>query len=699
MVFKTMKKSLMQFSDRSRLITSSSCKVFVLLLVLLSGCTQIDNPEEEIKGAIQYELFTSFPKTRTVTEDGVEVNWVADDMINVTHSVAGSSTWIKDGIFSIGESNIADGKFTGTLSSPLDVDTSYDWYVLYPSSNDYQSPDGENRIVIGNVVGEAQEQEGNSNRSHLAGRNVPLYGKALNVPSTNKPTVALNQLLAVVKIHVTNTKNNKLVVTSASFTASEDIVGEYSVDFTQDAPLISATGGGTSSTAELTVKEGAPIEKDGSSDYYVVIKPFTAPAGSQLKVNINGIEKAITIGEKPVNFYAGKIKTINFTYDANPVIIMTDDVLEINEETVWEQVSETACKTQAIIQVSTGQRLLFRHGNYHLANKLTILGYENSDKNSEPVSSVDLVLPSEIMVIPDGVNYIRLISTTSGSGLTPTMCEEDNFHVINVEGNSAQSGTKLWDWNHSSSSLTQGMACANGYCFQAFADGYVDIWEIGTKTYIESVFFPVASDAGVDCMHLNNLCFGDKYNAEDTFGVLWGNNESIGSSMVGVRVTREGGHFVFTKVAEVAPPYMDNSAYIADDQYIDFNNKRMVQVVYKKNEAVTIPRTGFSDTVVSYYSYDELKSGATYSLLGRFEFPIMWAMQGGRVVDNLFYLVSGVEGSANCINIFNLNTHKCTEVIDLSRDCFGIIEEPQGLEFYQNKTYLSTINGFYEINI
>ena len=673
--------------------------LFVAAVVLCTGCNQIDNVFKEDVSPIKYELFTSFATTRTVTNDAVEVNWASGDALSVSHVIAGGQGFVKDGKFTIADNNLAQGKFDGTLTAALEDETSYDWYALYPYSDSYVSPSGENHVIVGCLSGGTQVQEGNSSRTHLAGAHIPLYGKVLNFSSANKPQIAMNQLLSVVKVHVTNTKYKPLIVNTVSFTASEDIVGEYSVNFVSDTPVFTTTGGGISSTANLVVSEGEPIEKNGVGDYYIAIKPFIAPSGAHLTISVNGIEKEIIIGSNAVSFSAGKIKTINFAYDANPVITMSEEVLKLNDETVWEQTTAMECSTEALIKVTPGQRFLFRHGNYHLANKLTILGYEDSDKESDPIESIDLVLPKEIMTIPEGVYYIRLKSATSSSDLTPEMCVEDDFYIIDVSGNSTQGGNKLWDWNHSSSSLTQGMACSNGYCFQAFADGYVDIWNIESRTFVESVFFPVASDAGVDCMHLNNLCFGDKYDASDTFGMLWGNNESIGSSMVGVRVTLEGGHFVFTKIAEVQPPYMNNSLYIADDQYIDFQNKRMVQVVYKKNDAVTIPRAGFSDTVLSYYSFDNFNASVAYSLVGRFEFPIMWAMQGGRVVNNTFYLVSGVEGSANCINVFNMNTQKCTEVIDLSRDCFGINEEPQGLEFMDDNVYLSTVDGFYRINI
>lgn len=402
-----------------------------------------------------------------------------------------------------------------------------------------------------------------------------------------------------------------------------------------------------------------------------------------------------------------QLAALQFTIDSlispdtsflNNIITFDSEVIVLNEVTTWEQLSTTECVTKAFFSVTSGQRILFRHGNYHLANKLQILEYHDSNNNSPLSSYTELVLPKEVYVVPEGVAFIKLKSITGADTLTPAQCVEDNFHVIDVSGNNLQNATLLWEWNHSTSSIAQGMACANGYCFQAFADGYVDIWDLSTSTFVESLFFPVGSDAGVDCMHLNNLCFGDKYESTDSFGILWGNNESIGSSMVGVRVTYNDGHFSFEKIAEIAPPAVNDSMFIADDQYIDFHNKRLVQVVYKKNDNVVSPRASFSDTQISYYSFDSLTPSVHYSLISQFDFPIMWAMQGGRLINGLFYLVSGVENSENCINIFNLNNSKCIKVIDLKRDAFGIDEEPQGFEIIGSEKYVSTVNGLYRVN-
>ena len=689
-----MKKSWKQYS---KWFCYGMTGLFCILTI--SGCEKYDNVlEPEREDGVPFELYVTPQTTRTSTTDGLYISWIAGDKLSVFNAISESAEWrVGGGAFSIDETELSNNKFIGTLPSPLEVDTNYDWLVVYPYNSNFITPLFCNDLLLGNKVGEKQVQRGNNSKTHLAGAHIPLYGKAHCVPSADKLKIALDQTLAVIRVHVTNTKSKPLTVRNVEFTATEDIIGIFNADFSSEIPVYTPSEAGA--TASLMVDDGEALEKNASADFYLAIKPFSALPETVLNVKVNEETKTIAIGNKAVNFEAGKIKTINFNYDAIPVVTFSSEVIEINEETIWEQESEISCTTEALIKVTTGQRLLFRHGNYHLANKLTILGYEDKVKNSEPILSEDLVLPREIWAVPDNVNYIRLKSVTSGATLTATDCTDDNFHVIDVSGNTSQSGSKLWDWNHATSSLTQGMACSNGYCFQAFADGYVDIWDIESKTFIESVFFPVASDAGVDCMHLNNLCFGDKYESGDTFGILWGNNESIGSSMVGVRVTKEDGHFVFTKVAETHPPYSDENLFVADDQYMDFQNKRMVQVVYKKNDAVTIPRAGFSDTVISYYGFDMLTPEVDYTSISQFEFPIMWAMQGGRLFNDMFYLVSGVEGSANCINIFNMTTRKCVEVVDLSRDCFGISEEPQGLEFYQGKTYLSTVNGFYEIKI
>lgn len=300
---------------------------FIAALSLTTNCVEnpIDPnaPEELVNKKAQFELFAAAPDTRTTTTDGVTINWVGGtDALNVFHAENGTTTYGTNDEFSIAAEDVDRNRFTGTLTEALEAEKAYDWYVLYPYSSYIKTPANTNKgyLAIGSTdKSTAQTQNGNSNKAHLAGQYFPLYGKVENVPASEKPSITLNQALSVVKVHVTNSSGTDLTVTNVSFTATEDIVGTYYINFVDNTPGFTSSGDSyVSSTANLTVNSGAAITDGDDADFYIAVKPFTAPANSQLKVIVNGTEKTIHIGSSSVEFKPGKIKTVNFTFDTDP---------------------------------------------------------------------------------------------------------------------------------------------------------------------------------------------------------------------------------------------------------------------------------------------------------------------------------------------------------------------------------------------
>ena len=72
--------------------------------------------------------------------------------------------------------------------------------------------------------------------------------------------------------------------------------------------------GFVSKTAMLEVKNGTPLAKGESAKFYLAVKPFEAAAGAELTLDVNGCTKKIELASN-VKFHAGKIKTLNFSYD------------------------------------------------------------------------------------------------------------------------------------------------------------------------------------------------------------------------------------------------------------------------------------------------------------------------------------------------------------------------------------------------
>lgn len=285
----------------------------LVAIAALSSCSkEIDNPSNEASNGIQFAITASSVDTKT-SIDGFKTSWVANDELNITHAIAGSTTYITDGSFSISEANLATNKFNGTLKSNLEEGSSYDWYALYPYNN------GKNYTYIGHSKGATQN--GNNSTAHLCGTLCPLYGVAKNVNSSDPVSFDMQHLAAVVEITVTNETDADLTVKNITFASSdENIVGSYIIDFKGDNVTYAASGEQyVSKVATLNVTNGDAIAKNGSAKFYIPIKPHIAEAGSKIVINVNGYEKEIPL-TKDVTFKAGTVKKIGFKYDTKSTL-------------------------------------------------------------------------------------------------------------------------------------------------------------------------------------------------------------------------------------------------------------------------------------------------------------------------------------------------------------------------------------------
>lgn len=258
-----------------------------------------------------FELFAR-PVTTKTANNGLDTKWVAEDAINVFHAEAGSTEYVSDNQFTV--KDIETGRFDGTVSTSLSADKSYDWYAFYPYTSQITTP-GEKTAGRVTVGGTSQTQTGNGSRAHLAGESCPLYGIASNVASDKVPSIEMNHLTSVIKVSVTNNSGEDLTVSSVSFTGTENIVGTYFINFAASPVAYKSSGNAyVSSTASLTVSNGEALANGSSADFYIALKPFTATAGSTLKLAVNGYEKTLTL-DNDITFTAGHIKPLNFNFD------------------------------------------------------------------------------------------------------------------------------------------------------------------------------------------------------------------------------------------------------------------------------------------------------------------------------------------------------------------------------------------------
>ena len=280
----------------------------------LTNCTQeIENPAQQPESAgYPFEIVASTVDTKTVN-DGMHTKWTTKDSLNVFHAEAGATAYGTNDFFVI--SDTEEGRFKGNLTEAIASDKSYDWYVLYPYSRKITTPaaTGPGFTYIGHSKG--LNQTGYNSMAALKGSVCPLYGVAKAVAGSDMPSIEMNHISSVVAINVTNMNDEPLTITTASFTAPEDIVGSYYIDITKTPVECNPSGSNyVKSTAEVNVSNGTALKKGDSAIIYAAIKPFTAKAGQKLTLSVNGYPKELTL-PKDVTFSAGKIKTLNFSYD------------------------------------------------------------------------------------------------------------------------------------------------------------------------------------------------------------------------------------------------------------------------------------------------------------------------------------------------------------------------------------------------
>ena len=288
----------------------------------LTNCNkEIAEPKAPVTEGIPFEIVAATADTKT-ENNGLNTTWTTGDALNVFHAIAGTTTdyGTNDKFTYAGAGN----KFTGKLTSGLVADNKYDWYALYPVNDKAKyvittpagSTDGDGWAYIGHKGGATQN--GYNSKAHLAETLCPLYGVVKSVDASTPVSFNMKHIASVVKIVVTNESESPLTVNSITFTAPEDIVGSYYINFTDPNNVVckATEASFVSSTATLNVTGGTALNKGEKAEFYIPIKPFKATA-NKLKITVNGYEKT-PVSTADVEFKAGKIETVNFNYNAAP---------------------------------------------------------------------------------------------------------------------------------------------------------------------------------------------------------------------------------------------------------------------------------------------------------------------------------------------------------------------------------------------
>ena len=284
-------------------------------MLTLTNCNREDIPSPNgYEGTIPFSITAGTPEVKTVNDGAFGTDWAAGDGVNLFYSEAGKASYLTAGKFSIAEADLETRTFRGFLASELAEDASYDWYVVYPYNAANATPT-KTTVTIGCASEAVQTQTGDGSLAHIAGECYPVCGSAKRVASAASPSISMKHLTSLVEIEVTNAAATPLTVSEIELVAEEAIVGEFYADITKDVPTYSAVSAAKVSTsAKLNVTGASELAKGASAKYYLAVKPFTAAAGSLIKVLVNGIERFVEM-PKDVVFSPGLKKTIKFEYD------------------------------------------------------------------------------------------------------------------------------------------------------------------------------------------------------------------------------------------------------------------------------------------------------------------------------------------------------------------------------------------------
>lgn len=395
-------------------------------IAALASCNkEIDAPVEDLKGGVPFEICASTAETKTAIDGAFKTTWVVGetpDSINVYHKLASDAAYTHDGKF-LAETE--KGKFSGTLTPAPEAGKEYQWLAHYPYDS-YLSTPAAGYSYIGSRSDGTQSQKGLNSVAHLCGKYMPLVGKGASV-GTATPTIAMKHASSVLEINVANNTEDALDVTSITFTAPESIIGQFVIDYTGNTTTYTEKTY-ASAVATLSVTDGT-IAPGASGKFYIAIKPFTVSSGV-LKVAVNGYKKDITISNETV-FTAGKIKKINFNYDAVDYVTLPWEEDFSGELGIYSLVSTTsATKTykensaggtspELLVAKNNGSfsaKVKASAGNYGLTFKSNHADYLSISVDDAAITLNKLSDTEYTLVIPKGVDFFNITFTnTNGS--------------------------------------------------------------------------------------------------------------------------------------------------------------------------------------------------------------------------------------------------------------------------------------------
>lgn len=200
----------------------------------------------------------------------------------------------------------------------------------------------------GYTVNRTPRQMGYGSTAHLSESDI-VAGKALAVPSGTAPELKLYHVCTLLKFTVVNNTGSSVAITSLTLDALSGgsyITGSFTMDWglgNSDMPRLDATKMGSSKayTCTLNVVENKGDETtpewsaitqtvaDGESvDLYMIVAPFTIPAGGKMKLEITGSAGTCTLEKtmsKEIRFTAGSYNTATISYSKPEKVLFAEN--------------------------------------------------------------------------------------------------------------------------------------------------------------------------------------------------------------------------------------------------------------------------------------------------------------------------------------------------------------------------------------
>lgn len=370
-----------------------------VVAILFTACSK-NAKEFPVDKVVPFEICVGRSDTKALIDESLKQQWENGDEINIFHAVAGSEDYISDGVFTaVGYGQ--EVTFVGTLSSELTADE-YDWYAVY-------TPNGSTDLLKTSVYIYSYASESSS---FMGLANSPLSGNTLGVRKDEKPRIKMSHLTSLACVTVTNGLDYPITLKDVFFYGTEQMTGFFLVNMVDRSFTLD---GDNTKKVRCASYSGISIPSGESASVYLEMKPFVAPAGSELKLQVIALnngrqEKTVTL-DHSVAFEAGKVNRMFFTYTKepsdSPIIAFEDSVMESicvdhfdlnydNKISVEEAQEVTVLEKNLISQFERDNILSFKELRYFTSLKEIEYGIFRLCTNLESV-----ILPEGLKRIGD----------------------------------------------------------------------------------------------------------------------------------------------------------------------------------------------------------------------------------------------------------------------------------------------------------